>query len=319
MITVFGSINVDLVTRVAHIPGPGETVRGSDYQLIPGGKGANQALAARRAGAEVRLVGAIGDDGMGRIALRELESGGVDLASVARLDGTTGLAIIAVDERGENAIVVSPGANARASAGSIPPGAFGAKDTVLFQMEVPFVESLAAAKAAREAGARVILSVAPYTALPAEDVATFDMLIVNEHEAADLAVHLGVSARGADATASALARRLGRAVIATLGADGAVAATPEGLVRVPALAVTPVDTTGAGDTFCGVLVAALDQGATLSDALRSASAASALACTRAGAQSGIPDRKAVDALLARAARTNDAQLADLRAYCGLSD
>jgi ribokinase len=295
MITVFGSINVDLVTRVARIPGPGETVRGSDYALIPGGKGANQALAARRAGADVRLVGAIGDDGMAAIALRELGAGGVDRSAVARHGGTTGLAIITVDDKGENTIVVSPGANAHARAATIPSDAFGPRDTLLLQMEVPFAESLVAAKAAREAGARVILSVAPYTALPAEDVAAFDMLIVNEHEAADLAVHLGVFAKGADATASALARRLGRTVIATLGADGAVAATAKGLIRVPALPVTPVDTTGAGDTFCGVLAAYLDRGAGMADAMRMAAIAGSLACTTEGAQPSFPMRAEIEA------------------------
>lgn len=294
MITVFGSINVDLVTRVERIPGPGVTVRGSDYALIPGGKGANQALAARRAGATVRLAGAIGGDGMGKIALSELDAGGVDLAAVARLDGTTGLAIITVDGKGENTIVVSPGANAHAKAESIPRGAFGPSDTLLLQMEVPFAESLAAATAARAAGARVILSVAPYTALPPEDIAAFDTLIVNEHEAADLARHLGVSARGADATATALARRLGRAVIATLGPDGAVASTPDGLIRVPSLPVNVVDTTGAGDTFCGVLAAFLDAGADMREAMRMAAVAGSLACTKEGAQPSFPTRDEIE-------------------------
>jgi ribokinase len=295
VITVFGSINVDLVTRVARIPGPGETVRGSDYALIPGGKGANQALAARRAGADVRLAGAIGDDGMGRIALRELDAGGVDLAAVARHAGTTGLAIITVDDKGENTIVVSPGSNARASAASIAPDWFGRRDTLLLQMEVPFAESLVAAKAARDGGARVILSVAPYAALAAEDTAAFDMLIVNEHEAADLAAHLGVFAKGADATASALARRLGRTLIATLGADGAVAATADGLISVPALPVDVVDTTGAGDTFCGVLAAYLDEGAAMADAMRMAAIAGSLACTKEGAQPSFPMRAEIEA------------------------
>ena len=152
MIIVFGSINVDLVTRVARTPGPGETVRGSDYALIPGGKGANQALAARRAGATVRLFGAIGYDAFADIAFLELEPGGVDLTGVARLPHTTGLAIITVDEKGENAIVVAPGANAYAGAASIPADIFGKSDTLLLQMEVPFAESLAAAKKARPPG-----------------------------------------------------------------------------------------------------------------------------------------------------------------------
>lgn len=294
MITVFGSINVDLVTRVERIPGPGETVRGSDYQLIPGGKGANQALAARRAGARVRLVGAVGEDGMAEIALRELTADGVDLAAMARRGATTGLAIITVDERGENVIVISPGANAHASAAAIPGDAFAAGDTLLLQLEVPFAECIAAAKAARAAGARVILSVAPYAALSAEDAANFDMLVVNEHEAADLAKHLGVAARGADATATALARRLGRTLVATLGPDGAIAATPEGVIRVPALAVTPVDTTGAGDTFCGVLAALLDEGAGMEAAMRMAAIAGSLACTKEGAQPSFPTRAEIE-------------------------
>jgi ribokinase len=189
MITVFGSINVDLVCRVARSPKAGETVRGSDYRLIPGGKGANQALAARRAGAGVRLAGAVGDDAMAEIALRELKAGGVDLAAVARLPGATGLAIITVDDTGENAIIVSPGANARATADQLTPGILARDDTLLLQMEVPFAQSLAAARAARRAGARVILSVAPYAAMPADEVEPFDLLIVNQHEAADLARH----------------------------------------------------------------------------------------------------------------------------------
>src|SRR5919108_2860505 len=162
MITVFGSINVDLVCRVRKTPLPGETVLGSDYALIPGGKGANQALAARRAGAQVRMVGAIGDDDIGKVALDELAPGGVDLTSVTRRKGTTGIAIITVDDRGENAIVVSPGANAAVKAAQIPSGGIGAKDTLLLQMEVPHDEVFAAARTGRASGARVVLSVAPF-------------------------------------------------------------------------------------------------------------------------------------------------------------
>ena len=141
MITVFGSINTDLVTRVAAIPKPGETVHGTDYALIPGGKGANQALAARRAGAEVRMVGAIGDDEMGRVALRELQAAGVDLTPVMHRKGTTGVAIIAVDKQGENVIILSPGANAAVNAGQLDPLPFKSGDTLLLQMEVPLAET----------------------------------------------------------------------------------------------------------------------------------------------------------------------------------
>ena len=295
MIIVFGSLNVDIVCRVARTPGPGETVRGSDYALIPGGKGANQALAARRAGATVWLFGAIGYDAFADIALSELSPAGVDLTGISRWDGTTGVAIITVDEKGENAIVISPGANAHARADRIGPGTFTPRDTLLLQMEVPFAENLVAARMARAAGARVVLSLAPYMALPAEDIAAFDIVIVNEHEAADLARHLSVSARGAEATATALARRLGRTVIATLGPDGAVAATDGEVIRVPSLKVTAVDTTGAGDTFCGVLAAGLDQGADLRSAMAKAAIAGSLAVTKAGAQPSFPTRAEIDA------------------------
>lgn len=290
MITVFGSINVDLVTRTERIPGPGETVHGSDYRLVPGGKGANQALAAARAGAEVRMIGAIGNDFLSQVALSELEAGGVDLAHVARLKGTTGVAIITVDAGGENSIVLSPGANARAAASAIPAKAFGPGDTLLLQMEVPYIESRAAAKLARESGARVVLSLAPYGPITEEDAAAFDMLIVNEHEAADLAGHFGVGGGDAEATVTGLAAKLGRTVIATLGPDGAIAASDGAVVRVSALQVTPVDTTGAGDTFCGVLAAYLDEGASLRTAMARAAVAGSLAVTREGAQPSFPTR-----------------------------
>jgi ribokinase len=243
----------------------------------------------------VRLFGAIGYDAFADIAFLELEPGGVDLTGVARLPHATGLAIITVDDKGENAIVVAPGANAYASAASIPADIFKKDDTLLLQMEVPFAESLAAAKMARSAGARVILSVAPYTALPAEDIAAFDMVIVNEHEAADLAKHLGIAAKGADVTATALARRLERTVIATLGAEGAVAVHEGALIRVPALPVTVVDTTGAGDTFCGVLAAYLDAGADMKTAMTKAAIAGSLATTKAGAQPSFPTRAEIEA------------------------
>lgn len=295
MITIFGSINVDLVCRVAKSPLPGETVMGSDYQLIPGGKGANQALAARRAGADVRLVGAIGDDDIGKAALTELEPAGVDLAAVTQRHGTTGVAIITVDESGENTIVVSPGANAAANAAQMPEGAFTASDTLLLQMEVPYAESMKVAALAAEAGARIVLSVAPFTPLTPPELGPVSVVVVNEHEAADFARHLGLAARGEQAVVTALARRLDRTVIATLGPEGAVASGPEGLVRVPALAVTPVDTTGAGDTFAGVLAAYLDAGANLKTAMAKAAIAGSLACTKHGAQPSFPTREEIEA------------------------
>jgi ribokinase len=295
MITVFGSINVDLVCRVARSPHPGETVRGSDYALIPGGKGANQALAARRAGASVRLIGTIGDDDIGKVALSELAPAGTDLSGVTRRHGTTGVAIITVDEAGENTIVLSPGANAATRAEQVPAGSIGPGDTLLLQMEVPLAENLKVARGAAAAGARVVLSVAPFLALAPDDVAAISILIVNQHEAADFARSLALASEGPEATVAALSARLGRTVIATLGPDGAIAAASDGIVRVPAIPVKPVDTTGAGDTFAGVLAAYLDEGADMRAAMARAAVAGSLACTKHGAQPSFPMRAEIEA------------------------
>ena len=300
MITVFGSINVDLVSRVKSHPRPGETVTGSDYQLIPGGKGANQALAAARAGAGVRLIGAVGSDDLARVALAELESGGVDLRDVARKEGATGLAIIVVDQAGENSIVVAPGANSRVTAEQCAGIEFQPADTLLIQLEVPFSEGRKVAKRAHDAGARVVLSVAPFRPLSADDVAPASILVMNEHEAADFAGHLGLKTGNDEANVSALGKQLGKTVIATLGAEGAVAATDGRIVRVPALRVTPVDTTGAGDTFAGVLAAFLDEGADLAKAMALAAVAGSLATTKHGAQPSFPTRAEIERAAAQA-------------------
>jgi ribokinase len=295
MIVVFGSVNIDLVCRTDHHPRPGETVPGSDYQLIPGGKGANQALAARRAGASVAMVGAVGDDDMAAAALAELTSAGVDLSALVRRGPTTGMAIITVDRHGENTIVLSPGANARLAHTDLAAVRLGANDIVLLQMEVPLAESLAAASAARAAGARIMLSIAPFLPVEREALAMADIILVNETEAADLARHLGLAA-GPDgaATVATLAASLGRTVIATLGAEGAVAAGGGETIAVPSLPIEPVDTTGAGDTFAGVLAAYLDRGENLETAMLYAAVAGSLACTQMGAQPSFPQKSAIE-------------------------
>lgn len=299
MITVFGSINLDLVTRVARLPRPGETVPGEDALLVPGGKGANQALAARRAGASVRMAGAVGADAFAETALSLIRESGVDLAAVLTVDRPTGLASITVDSSGENVIVLSPGANARVTEASAAALTLAPGDTLLLQMEVATAASLAAASRARAAGARTVLSLAPFRPMPADSFAPLSMLIVNETEAADLAAQLGLASGDAGETVRGLARRLGPAVVATLGPRGAVAAAPSGeVVAVPALPVTPVDTTGAGDTFAGVLGAALDAGLPLEPAMRRAAIAGSLACTKVGAQLSMPIAAEIDRALA---------------------
>jgi ribokinase len=242
----------------------------------------------------VRLVGAVGSDDLARVALAELESGDVDLRDVVRKEGATGLAIIIVDQAGENSIVVAPGANSRVTAEQCAGVAFGPADTLLIQLEVPFSEGRKVAKRAYDAGARVVLSVAPFRPLSAADVAPASVLVMNEHEAADLAAHHGLKPGSDEANVAALGKQLGKTVIATLGAEGAVAATDGGIVRVPALSVTPVDTTGAGDTFAGVLAAFLDEGADLAKAMALAAVAGSLATTKHGAQPSFPTRAEIE-------------------------
>ena len=293
MILVFGSINVDLLVPVPLLPQPGETVLGGDYRLLPGGKGANQALAARRAGASVTLAGAVGTDAFADLALQSLRQGGVDLALVRRTDRPTGCAAIMVgaegDHRGENLIAVASGANRLAEAASVPDSVLG-RDTILVcQMEVPAAENWALIRRARALGARAALNFAPAAPVDPALFAEIDILVANAGEASTL---------GPDP--AALARRLRQALVVTSGAAGATAFLADGgQIDVPALAIEPIDTTGAGDTFVGVLAAGLDRRLALAAALRQASAAAGLACLAHGAQAAMPDRAAIEAALAR--------------------
>ncbi|WP_460448162.1 ribokinase [Alsobacter sp. SYSU BS001988] len=297
MIVTFGSVNVDFVTRVERIPSPGETVMGPDYAVIPGGKGANQALAARRAGAEVALVGAVGQDPFAAIALSLLRRDGVDLSRAAAVDAPTGAAFIAVSAAGENAIVVAAGANARVVASQMDGLPLGAGDTLLLQREVPEEEVLKAARAAKRAGARVILNAAPAGEVSRELLDALDILVVNEHEVAIVAAGLGL-AGGPDDLARQIDADHGVATIVTLGGEGAVGWTGGVRRSAPALPVEVVDTTAAGDTFCGAFAAAMDQGLGFTTALARAAAAGSLACATAGAQPSIPVKAAIDAVAA---------------------
>ncbi|WP_406856153.1 ribokinase [Alsobacter sp. KACC 23698] len=297
MIVTFGSINVDFVNRVERIPSPGETVLGPDYAVIPGGKGANQALAARRAGAEVALVGAVGQDPFAAIALSLLRRDGVDLSRAAAVDAPTGAAYIAVSAAGENAIVVAAGANARVVASQMDGLALGAGDTLLLQREVPEAEVVKAARAAKRAGARVILNAAPAGEVSRELLGALDVLVVNEHEVAIVAAGLGL-AGGPDDLARQIDADHGVATIVTLGGEGAVGWTGGVRRSAPALPVEVVDTTAAGDTFCGAFAAAMDQGLGFTTALARAAAAGSLACATAGAQPSIPMKAAIDAVAA---------------------
>ena len=296
MITVFGSINLDLVVCLPRLPVAGETVVGPDHQTFAGGKGANQALAAARAGALVRMVGAVGKDAHSAPALANLERAGVDLSAVRHLDGTTGLAMIGVDAGGENLIMCASGVNARVAADWLD-GVLAAGDLLVLQRELSADPIAEAIKRARAMGARVLLNAAPSgdTAL-AQVINDVDVLVANAVEAAELAEALGCDV---DEGARAHCARLcgtSRLAIVTLGGDGLVARTADRIWNVAAPRVEVLDTTGAGDAFVGALAAALDRGADVSRALAEGTAAGALACTATGAQSSSPDGGAIAAL-----------------------
>jgi ribokinase len=292
VIVVFGSANVDLIFPVERLPTAGETVLTQGYRVLPGGKGANQAIAAARAGATVAMAGAVGDDGFGRVALAAFRENGVDVSCVAVAPMPTGCAAIAVDRSGENQIVVGRGANALAQADRVPDAMLGKGTTLMLQHEVPIEASIAMAVRAKRLGSRVIMNLAPAGAAPVELMANIDLLVVNEHEAATL---LRSPASG-EQMATTLARRHRMTVIVTLGRAGAVAVRPDDSgLRIAAPAIEPTDTTGAGDAFVGVLAASLDRGKSLDEALRRASVAGALACLKEGAQSALPTVEEIDA------------------------
>lgn len=298
MIVVFGSINIDLVARVPALPRAGETVAGPDYQVIPGGKGANQALAARRAGADVVMVGAVGRDGFAGTALSALSAEGVDVTRVAPVDAPTGAAFIAVDATGQNQIVVAAGANAAARASALDGLAPSPRDILLLQWEVPEAEIVAAARWAKARAMRVMLNRAPAGSISAELAGLLDVVVVNEHEVLALGAGFGLSDGDPDTVAAALSERHDLAVAVTLGAEGALCWADGIRHESPAYPVDVVDTTAAGDTFCGALAASLDRRRGLETAVEFAAAAGSLACTRFGAQSSIPDLAAIEAAAA---------------------
>jgi ribokinase len=289
MILVFGSINIDLVVPVPGLPRPGETVLGGDYRLLPGGKGANQALAACRAGGSVMMAGAVGKDAFAGAALELLRQDGADLALVREVARPTGLAAIMVGGSGENLIAVASGANAAVSAEFVPDDMLGPQTIVLCQMEVPTAETTALMRRAARRGARSLLNLAPAMPIDPDLFGELHLLVANEAEAASL---------GDDP--AAIARRLRQGFVVTRGAAGSTGFLHDGRrLEVPALAIDAVDTTGAGDTFIGVLAAGLDQGLALQAALRRASAAAGLACLAQGAQTAMPDATAIDAAVER--------------------
>ncbi len=302
MIVVFGSINIDFIVSLESLPRPGQTVLGSGYRTLPGGKGANQAAAAAKAAARVRFAGAVGRDMFAEVALAALKVVGVDTIGVRRTeDAATGAAFICVDAAGENQIAVASGANQQARAEHVPDDWLAPETTLLLQMELPAAESWRLAERAHARGARVMLNLAPALPIPDGVLDSLDALTLNEVGAMALARDRGIDADDPVAAARALARARDLWVILSLGAEGARAFTPEEELCVAALAVTPLDTTGAGDAFVGVLAAGLDAGAGLSDALHYASVAGGLVCESEGALPGLPSLKQIEARLSELA------------------
>ncbi len=298
MITVFGSLNVDYVYQVPALPAPGETLLATNMVALPGGKGGNQALAAARAGATVHMAGAVGADGLGNIALAGLLADGVNTEAVALSNLPTGTASITVDRDGENAIVVFSGANTDASHDQLTPATITTGGLLLLQMEIPVGEMAQAIGYANEVSAKIVWNLAPMQPVEIELLQQVAVLVINEVELVQLGLYLDVPSDGDIATLlSNVAQQTGNSVVLTLGAKGCLAHHHGEQIAIPALPVSPIDTVGAGDAFCGAFAAALDAGESFNTALRWGCVAGSLACLKTGAQTALPTREEIAAHL----------------------
>jgi ribokinase len=311
-IAVIGSMNMDIVVGVERHPLPGETIHGSEPMYSSGGKGANQAVAAAKSGVGVIMAGAVGTDQHGRDLLTSLGSYGVNTESVVRMEGTSGLAFITIDQSGENSIILSPGANYKMKPAQLEDiwGDVASCSAVLLQNEIPLETTLAVMEEAAKKGLRVYFNPAPAVALPVEAYAAIHCLILNETEAESLLgerlaggeVEVGVERNDADVEshyARALIEAGVESVVLTLGSKGAIYADRSGeLIRVEAYRVEVLDTTAAGDTFIGAFAAQRESGKPVESSLRYASAAAALTVTKFGAQQSIPTKEEAESFLA---------------------
>ena len=293
-ILVVGSLNADLVVRAPRFPQPGETISGEDLQVIPGGKGANQAVAAARLGMHVSMLGRVGRDNFGDFLLDNLQSNHVNAQLVQRDEASTGTATILVDGNGQNSIVLSPGANGKVSVADVEHASFPAGGLLLLQLEIPIPTVLRAAQRARENGLRVLLNPAPARPLPDELVALADFLLPNETELSLLTGMDVTDIPSAEAAARILLGRGAKTVIVTLGSKGALIVDEKTMTHVDTFHVDVVDTTAAGDAFIGGFAYALLEDKSLKEAVRYGCACGALATTKFGAQPSLPVKEEVE-------------------------
>ncbi len=303
MVAVVGSINMDLVVKTAVLPGPGQTVRGRGFSSMPGGKGANQAVAAARLGAEVQMIGKVGSDDFGEHLLMCLNKNQVDTSGVVVAEGvSSGLAIVMVDGRGENSICIVAGANGQMHADDVlaQEQIISGADVLLLQLELPVPTVLAAIRLARKHGVKTILDPAPAAADTPPELLKVDIITPNHIEAGMMVGEPIKDVRSAKTVASALVAYGPEAVVVTIGEKGAVLVDKSDRIRhFPAPKIRIVDTTAAGDAFTGALAVAIGRDEKLSDAIRYANVAGALACVKFGAQPAMPTRQEVEELLAR--------------------
>jgi len=308
-IVVVGSSNVDMVVKAARIPRPGETVLGGDFLSNAGGKGANQAVGAARAGGAVTFIARVGDDVFGEQTIAGLGKDNIDISQIQKdPDAPSGVALIFVDDKGANSIAVAPGANARLTPDDIAAAASSivAADVLILQLETPMETVQAAAKLAHDNGVKVILNPAPACPLSDELLACVTILTPNESEAGTLTNIATGNDEGDEAAAAALFSKGIETVLLTLGARGVYAHTADWKGLLAGFEVKAVDSTAAGDVFNGALAVAVAEGKSLHEAISFANAAGALAVTRLGAQPSAPTREEIDSFMDRHARSQSA-------------